>query len=293
MQLEHLRLFRDIAQHRSVSRGANLNKVSQSAASQHLQELERQFGIRLVDRSVRPIRLTSAGLAYLDFCKDVLRRKTEFEGELDELKSETGGELRVAAIYSVGLSTMGALESQFAEKFPEAELTIENLRPEKVYDAVRDDHAELGLVSYPTASREIAVLPWREEKMVLAIPPGHELEGTKRISPARLDGQDFVAFDEDLPIRKNIDRYLREHDVEVEPIMHFDNLQSIKEAVSRGRGISIVPWPVIAQDVAEGRLQAADLNPTLVRPVGVIHRKGAKLSRAAKAFLEILAANAS
>ncbi|MDX2270154.1 MAG: LysR family transcriptional regulator [Bryobacter sp.] len=288
MQLEHLRLFRDIAQSRSVSRGATLNKISQSAASQHLQELERQFGVRLVDRTVRPIRLTHAGLAYLDFCRDVLRRKTEFDGELDELKSETGGELRVAAIYSVGLSTMGALEAKFSERFPEASLAIEHLRPERVYDAVREERAELGLVSYPAPSREIAVLPWREEKMVLVMPPGHELEGTKRISPARLDGQEFVAFDEDLPIRKNIDRYLRDNDAEVEPIMHFDNLQSIKEAVLLGRGISIVPWPVIAQDVAAGRLRAADLSPNLMRPVGVIHRKGAKLSRSAAAFLEIL-----
>jgi DNA-binding transcriptional LysR family regulator len=288
VQIEHLRLFRDIAQSRSVSRGATLNKVSQSAASQHLQELERVFGIRLVDRSTRPIRLTAAGQAYLDFCREVLRRKTEFEGELDELKRSTSGEVRVASIYSVGLSKMGRLEAAFQRRYREAKLEVEYLRPEKVYDAVREERADLGLVSYPVSNREITAVPWRKEKMVVAMPPGHALEGLKRVTPARLDGQAFVGFDEDLPIRKDIDAYLKENGAEVEATMHFDNLQMIKEAVMLGRGVSIVPMPVIESEVAEGRLRAAELSPSLARPLGVIHRRNGKMSRAAKAFLELL-----
>lgn len=288
MQIEHLRLFRDIAQSRSVSRGATLNKVSQSAASQHLQELERVFGIRLVDRSTRPIRLTAAGTAYLDFCREVLRRKTEFESELDELKRSTSGEVRVASIYSVGLSKMERLEAAFQKRYQEARLEVEYLRPEKVYDAVREERADLGLVSYPLSNREITAVPWRKEKMVVAMPPGHELEGLKRVTPARLDGEEFVGFDEDLPIRKDIDAYLKENGAEVQPTMHFDNLQMIKEAVMLGRGVSIVPMPVIEKEVGEGRLRAAELSPSLVRPLGVIHRRNGKMSRAAKAFLDLL-----
>jgi DNA-binding transcriptional LysR family regulator len=288
VQIEHLRLFRDIAQSRSVSRGATLNKVSQSAASQHLQELERVFGIRLVDRSIRPIRLTAAGQAYLDFCREVLRRKTEFETELDELKRSTSGEVRVASIYSVGLSKMGELEEAFRKRYQEARLEVEYLRPEKVYDAVREERADLGLVSYPLSNREITAVPWRNEKMVVAMPPEHELESLKRITPARLDGKAFVAFDEDLPIRKDIDAYLRENGAEVQATMHFDNLQMIKEAVMLGRGVSIVPYVVIEKEVAEGRLRAAELSPSLVRPLGVIHRRNGKMSRPARAFLELL-----
>ena len=45
------------------------------------------------------------------------------------------------------------------------------MRPEKIYEAVRDDAADLGLVSYPEPSREIAAIPWREEEMQVAVPP--------------------------------------------------------------------------------------------------------------------------
>ena len=283
-----MRLFRDIAHSRSVSRGAQLNKISQSAASQHLQELERIFGISLLDRSTRPIRVTPAGQAYLEFCREVLRKKIEFETEIDELKRSTSGEVRVASIYSVGLSKMNNLEAEFRRRYKDSQLRVEYLRPEKIYDAIREERADIGLVSYPLSNREITALPWRKEKMVLAMPLGHALCHMKRVTPARLDGLPFVAFDEDLPIRKDIDAYLKENGAEVDVVMHFDNLQMVKEAVELGRGVSIVPHPIIEKELDEGRVKAAELSPCLIRPLGIIHRRNAKMSRAVKAFLELL-----
>ncbi|MDP8991230.1 MAG: LysR family transcriptional regulator, partial [Acidobacteriota bacterium] len=61
MDYENLKLFRDIAQTRSYSRAAAMNQVSQSAASQHVQDLERALGIILLDRSTRPLVVNAAG----------------------------------------------------------------------------------------------------------------------------------------------------------------------------------------------------------------------------------------
>ena len=69
----------------------------------------------------------------------------------DQLKQEVDGTVRVASIYSVGLSEMVQLEQEFARRQPEAQLEVEYLRPEKVYAAVLADEADLGLVSYPGA----------------------------------------------------------------------------------------------------------------------------------------------
>ncbi|MGH9659733.1 MAG: helix-turn-helix domain-containing protein, partial [Bryobacteraceae bacterium] len=64
MLFQNSKLFRDIAHHKSISRGSVLNGMSQSAASQHLQELEKKLGVTLVDRSTRPLALTEAGELY-------------------------------------------------------------------------------------------------------------------------------------------------------------------------------------------------------------------------------------
>lgn len=183
---------------------------------------------------------------------------------------------------------MHRLEDAFRARYRDAHLKVEYLRPEKVYEAVRQERADIGLVSYPLSNREITALPWRKERMVLAMPPSHALAGMKRVTPARLDGAEFVAFDEDLPIRKDIDAYLKENGAEVDVVMHFDNLQMIKEAVMLGSGVSVVPQPVIEKEAQEGRLRVAELSPSLVRPLGIIHRKHTKMSRAVKAFLAML-----
>ena len=273
-----------------MSKGATHCGVSQSAASQHVQELERRLGVTLFDRSKRPLELTPAGKIYNDFCRDVLRREEELALELGSLKEQVEGAVEVASIYSVGLSEMSHLQEEFAARYPTASLHVEYMRPEKVYEAVLNDTADLGLVSYPEASREVAAIPWRYEQMQVAVSPSHALAARSEVYPADLNGQTFIGFDEDLSIRREIDRYFRASGVEVHLAMHFDNIQTIKEAVALGSGISILPARTMQAEIAQGRLVAVKLHaPELVRPVGIVHRKRKKFNRATQAFLELLA----
>jgi DNA-binding transcriptional LysR family regulator len=289
MTLEHLKLFRDIALSRNVSHGAEVCGVSQSAASQYLHETERLFGVQLLDRRVRPIELTEAGRLYYEFCRDVLRRKEEFEDSLEKLKGRVQGTVRVAAIYSVGLSDMSRLELELSRRMPQAELLVEYLRPEKVYDAVLTDQADLGLVSYPESNREITVIPWREEKMMVAAAPSHPLASRKTLDLADLAQQNFVAFDDELRVGREVKRYVRENGAQLNVVMHFDNIQTMKEAVVLGSSISIMPVRVLRNDIEQGRLVAIPIKGcTLVRPLGIIHRRRKTFNQATRTFLELL-----
>jgi DNA-binding transcriptional LysR family regulator len=290
MAHESLKLFRDIAQTRSFSRGARMNGVGQSAASQHVQELELDLGIELLDRSTRPLVVTPAGHLYADFCREVLRRREEFNVALDQLKQEVEGTVRVASIYSIGLSEMVQLEQEFGRRQPEAKLEVEYLRPEKVYSSVLSDAADLGLVSYPEPSREITVIPWRQEEMVVAASPFHPLaQGNGMLSPADLQGIDFIGFDDDLPIAREIDRFLTGQGIKVNVALHFDNIQMIKEAVAHRVGVSIMPARIMNDEIAQGRLVAISIAaPELYRPLGIIHRKKKRFYPVAQAFLDLL-----
>ena len=289
MTLEHLKLFRDIALARNVSHGAEVCGVSQSAASQHLQETERLFGVQLLDRSTRPIELTEAGRLYYEFCRDVLRLREEFEESLEKLKGRVQGTVRVAAIYSVGMSDMSRLERELSRRMPAAVLQVEYLRPEKVYDAVVSDQADLGLVSYPESNREIAAIPWREEKMMVAAAPTHPLASRKSLDLADLAQQSFVAFDDELRVGREVKRYIRDSGAQLNVVMHFDNIQTMKEAVVLGSSISIMPVRVLRNDIEQGRLVAIPIKGcTLVRPLGIIHRRRKTFNQATRTFLELL-----
>lgn len=285
----NVRLFKDIVQAKSISRGATMNSISQSAASQHLQELERHLGTALLDRTSRPFTVTTAGKLYFEMCRDVLRSQEQFEVALEKLKSRVEGTVRVASIYSIGLSDMSRLEEEFRRRHPSAQLHVEYLRPEKVYEAVISDHADLGLVSYPEPTKEIAVINWRDEEMAVAAWPSHPLASRGSVTPLDLKGQDFVAFDEDLPIRREIDHYLRQNGVHVRVVLHFDVVQMIKEAVAWGSGISILPARVMRSEVKQGRLAAIPLeSPKLFRPVGIVHRRRRPFNLATQVFLDLL-----
>jgi DNA-binding transcriptional LysR family regulator len=274
-----------------MSRGAEHCGVSQSAASQHVQEVEKRLGVTLLDRTKRPLELTPAGRLYHEFCREILRREEEFTLSLESVKNEVEGNVRVVSIYSIGLSEMSCLRDEFTARYPAAQLNVEYMRPDKIYEAVRRDDADFGLVSYPESSREIAAIPWRDEEMQVAVPPSHPLASRDEVYPVDLSGEDFIGFDEDLRIRRELDRFLRAHDVDVHLAMHFDNIQTIKEAVALGSGISILPARTMQTEIEQGRLVAVKLNaPDLVRPVGIVHRKRKKFNRATRALLEMFAA---
>jgi DNA-binding transcriptional LysR family regulator len=288
VDFSQLQLFKDIVQTRSISRGASLNGVTQSAASQAVQELERTLGVQLLDRTRRPLDVLPAGRALYELARDVLRRQQEFLVELDDMKGETGGRVRLAAIYSVGLSEMSRLEEVFYSRLPLAQLEVNYLRPEKVYQAVAEDRADIGLVSYPESTREVVALPWREELMVVACAPHHPMAALRLVRAADLESVEFIGFDEDLPISRDIERYLRERGVKVHVVMHFDNIQSMKEALRLGHAVGILPEPILQEEMREGRLKAIPLEEPLYRPLGIIHRRRRAFPRAARVLLDLL-----
>jgi LysR family transcriptional regulator, transcriptional activator of the cysJI operon len=288
VDIEDLQLFRDIARTRHLSRGAASNGVSQSAATQRLQEVEKGLGVKLLDRSTRPVAVTPAGRLYLDFCCDVLRRKERLDAELDELRARIQGSVRVASIYSVGLSDMTRLRREFETRWPQASLDVEYLRPDKIYEAVIDGSADIGIVSYAEPIKSVAAIPWRNEPMAVAAAPSHALASRETVEPSDLQGLEFIAFDPELPIRRAIDRFLREQGVEVVVSMYFDNIQMVKEAVAVGAGVSILPRRALGAEIELGRLAAVPMRPEITRPLALLHRRGRKFNQATLRFLELL-----
>ena len=125
--------------------------------------------------------------------------------------------------------------------------------------------------------------------MVLVCAPGHELASRKSVGLAQLHGRQLVGFDSDLTIRREIDRVLHLHRIEVQLVMEFDNIETIKRAIEIDAGVSLLPEPTVLREVAAGTLVAVPLDTDeLVRPLGIIHRRGKQLSATTWRFVELL-----
>jgi DNA-binding transcriptional LysR family regulator len=104
-----------------------------------------------------------------------------------------------------------------------------------------------------------------------------------------LAGQKFISFEPDIPTRKAIDKVLKDHDVEVQTVMEFDNIETVKRAVEIEAGVSLVPQGTIIQEVAKQTLAEVKIEGAeLVRPLAAIFKKTKVLSPAMKQFLSVL-----
>lgn len=289
MNVDTLKVFCDIIRFHSFSRAAEENGISQSAVSQSLGQIEKNLGVELINRKVRPFQLTPEGQSFYGGVKDIVTRYYAVENEVKNLQGAIRGEVRVAAIYSVGLAEISSYIQQFTWKHPGATVKLAFLHPDRVYESVLNDEADIGLLSYPSARKEIDTVPWKDEPLVVVSAPGHLGPEDGKFRLKQLEGQRFVSFDRGLQIQREVERYLDKHGVTVVPAMSFDNVETIKRAVEIGGGVSILPEPLVRTEVRLGTLDAFPLpRPALSRPVGIIFRKNRPLLRAAQVFVDLL-----
>jgi DNA-binding transcriptional LysR family regulator len=289
VHLETLRLYCDVVRLRSFSRGAEQNFVSQSAASQAVQQLETHLGVALIDRTKRPFVVTPEGEAFFASARGIVEAWDTAKSEVAAVKVRVDGTVRVAAIYSVGLHDVSRPMQQFRALYPQARVQLECLHPHKVVEAVLTGQADIGIMSYPPPDRALRVVPLREEPMALVCHPGHRLARRRIVMPAELSGEAFVAFDPGLTIRKAIDRTLRQHGARVNIVMEFDNIETIKQAIIIAAGISILPRHTVQKEASIRTLATVEVGVSgLVRPVGIVHHRQKPLTPTAARFVQML-----
>src|SRR5204862_35420 len=122
MNLDTLGLYCDVIRSGSFSLGAASHRISQSAASQAVRQLEEDVGAQLIDRTKRPFMVTPEGKKFYDACLILLDNFEKAKAEITSQRTLVGGAVRVAVIYSVGLHDMGIYCQQFTPQYPQAKM---------------------------------------------------------------------------------------------------------------------------------------------------------------------------
>lgn len=290
--MQNLRLFSDTARCHSVSVAASLHGITQSAASQRIGQLEKQLGVTLLDRSVRPLGLTEAGRVYLAGVGDVLRRYDELERRVAAIGEDTAGVVRVSAIYSSGIDLLRRAREAFEKERPNIAVQIAYEKPDAVHDSVVHGRADVGILSYPDRFKKIGVIALRDEEMCVVCPPSHALAKKQTVAAADLSGHEMVGFDADLPVGRRVAQYLKQQHTAPVTAHSFDNLDTLKSAVAATDRFAILPRRTVRSEVAAGTLAVVELTPRLVRPMGLIYRRSTRqqpaLPRPAAIFVDFL-----
>jgi DNA-binding transcriptional LysR family regulator len=289
MHLENFKIFADLVETKSFTKVAKINGITQSAVSQQARAMERAFKTLLIDRSQKQFHLTREGRRVYEAATEILHQYDQLLSELQEMKKIISGTIRISTIYSIGLHELPPFVKKFLHDYPAVNVRIEYRRSNLVYEDILHNLVDFGLVAFPVKTRQIEMLPFRNDRLVLITHPEHPLAGRADLKLTDLEGQKFIGFDPDIPTRKAVDQIFRDNKMEVEPIMEFDNIETVKRAVEIDHGVSIVPQATVQQEARQGTLAVTPFSgKEFSRPLAILHRKGRVLTPAMKKFIETL-----
>lgn len=283
-QLRTLSLFADVANHRHLATGAGNHGMSQGAASQRIQQLERELGVSLFDRNHRPLELTAAGKVFLNGCKDLLQRADRLEHTVRAAADAIVGDLNVASIYSAGIEILERAREQLEQQHEQCQISIRYRTPDDVQEQIMAGHCEIGIVSFPQRFRSMEYQLLRDEPLVFACAPDHPMAGSEPLDVHALDNQALLVLASSLPLSREISQYLRNHGVSIQVGDSFDNIDTLMHAIAPCRRPAILPAPAVAPWIESGQLVARPMVPHVTRPVGIIYSRQYPLSPLAEAF---------
>ncbi|OGB90448.1 hypothetical protein A2625_00670 [candidate division WOR-1 bacterium RIFCSPHIGHO2_01_FULL_53_15] len=287
MQLEDLKIWVDLAETKSFSECAWLNFLTQPAISQKFKRLEAEFGSPLLARSGKIIDLSPAGKILYEESRKILNAYQLLCSRLKSLSGTVQGTLKVATIYSIGLYELNPCIKHFLKKFPGVDLDISFSHSPKIYQDLLERRIEIGFVAYPKEQPRLKIIPFKNDSLILVTPPRHPLARYKRIEINKISGFEFIGFKKDIPTREALDKIFKKHRVEAKVKMEFDNIETVKQAVEIGAGISILPSATVKKEIAHGLLKGIRFsNARLPRPLAAVIRSGETLSPPAENFLK-------
>ncbi len=239
MELGQLRYFAKAAELKNFTRAAEACSVSQPALSQQILKLEEELGRPLFERQGRQVALTAAGELLKERAEQIFALVDDAKGRITD-DGETG-RVCVSAIPTVAPYLLPDVLRCFAERFPKAEVEVNEDVTEVLLKRLSQGEIDVGLVALPIDKQYLTIEALFEEELVLVLPPGHPLAERKRVTTADLHAEPFVLLGEAHCLTGNVLSFCRQKAFQPVVTGRTSQLATVQELVALGHGVSLVP----------------------------------------------------
>ncbi|MPZ75599.1 MAG: LysR family transcriptional regulator [Deltaproteobacteria bacterium] len=251
-----LAYFLAICREKGFSQAADKLDKSQSAISTQIGLLEKELGVKLFDRSKRPLLITEAGQLFLEFARDVLNKTEDLERYVSELSTGIAGEVRIGASTSVGTYILPSIISQLLRKFPEVKVSLSTQPRSLVFESVRHADVDFGLVLSDKPPNGLESRTLKAERLCLFTSSNHALARKKWIQIADLESIPFVVGPKGTEYTEMISRILTGYGLSDHRVAaRISNFEGVKAVVHAGFGVGLLPHFMIRREIRERALQ--------------------------------------
>ena len=289
MQVESFRVFRDLVETRSFSRSASLNGITQSAVSQQLRSIEQRLRVPLLERTSKQFALTREGQLLYEASREIIGYYQRFQHQLEEMRNIISGTIRLVAVPSLGLHELPPYIKEFLRTFPQVKIQVDYRRSNEVYESIAAGEADVGFVAFPSPRKGLKVETFKKDTLHVICAPGHPLLKKGPVHLPDLPQYKIISLAPEMPTRQGLDKILAARGLRFSPMMEFDNVETLKQAVEINAGIAFLPQSAVASELAKGSLAILPhQGPEIIRPLGIVSRSSRMISPAVKRFLKAL-----
>lgn len=284
MELNQLKYFVSIAETLSFTRSAQALHVSQPALSYQMRQLEMELGTRLFDRERRKIALTPSGEIFLPLAQAVLFRADEAVRVLREHMGVEAGEVRMGCNPSVATYVVPSLISSFRASFPRVLVQLVEGGDVELIRGVLEGSVDFAVVTAPGSPQSLDAIPLPSEDMLVAVAPNHRFASRKSVALAELAYESFVFGSESFNVTLQSIDACRRAGFEPKVAYRTGSLESVKNFVRQGLGVSILPRMALGERNGEG-LAHIETEEGLTRSFNLIRGKDRSTTAAARALM--------
>ncbi len=292
LSLRQFEVFLAVARAGSFRRAAEALHLSQPALSQHVGELEREFGVRLFDRSGRVVTPTEAGRVLQDHAHRLFATLTSIRDVLGELAGLTRGSLVIGASTTPGVYVLPRVIAAYRERYPRIELSLRIANSRVIKERIRANELDLGVVGgYEARPGEECPVAGLQDELVLVVSPTHRWARRREIRPDELSAASLLTREEGSATRQVTERALQQAGVRFRASMELGHTEAIKQAVMAGLGVAFVSVHAVRGELKAGQLHAVRLKGLRIRrPFYILRHDARMLSRSAREFIALLRA---
>lgn len=288
MMVDTLRVYVTVVEKSNFSIAAKQLNLSQPGVSLHIRNLENEFGVKLINRTSKFVKMTEAGEILYAHAKQMLEHYEAAKEQIHLLRDEVTGVLKIGASYTIGEYLLPRLIAQFAGQYPQVDIQATIANTEDIAQAIRANELDVGLVEGQVDYADIALnQPFMEDEMVLVVPPDHALSECQVVEPSLLHNQVWIMRENGSGSRTNSEQLIKELDLTVKRTFVFSSNQGVKEAVLAGLGIALLSKWVIRKELESGELSSIQVKGTRVlRQFYMLQQERASSTMAMSIFMQ-------
>ena len=269
--IKTLKNFLAVTRHKSVASAAREIGLTAAAAGQQLQQLEREIGLELFDRTKRSLTLNAHGKSLIEPIQEIVAR---YEALGSDLKSDLSGTIVLGALVSTLMGAFGKTLNELKQNFPSLEVKLIAGLSSNFLDQVLDGSLDAAIVTESPYAIPQNV-QWTElykEPMILIVPaPQSKRQPNSAHTDARLP---FIRFERNTWTGHLVDQTIKANKLIIEEGMELNSVEAIIELVRQGLGYSIVPQLANIAWEKDRQLSIKELSgKTIYRKVGLLERK--------------------